>query len=33
MSIEKEFVPYNEALALRDLEFDEPCFDLGIILM
>lgn len=22
----KEFVPYNEALELRKLEFDEPCF-------
>lgn len=26
MSIEKDFVPYNEALALRGLGFDEPCF-------
>lgn len=22
----KDFVPYNEALALKDLDFDEPCF-------
>ena len=22
----KEFVPYNEALALKELGFDEPCF-------
>mgnify|MGYP007090448756 CR=1 FL=1 len=22
----KEFVPYTEALALKELEFDEPCF-------
>ena len=22
----KEFVPYNEALELRKLGFDEPCF-------
>ena len=26
MSIEKEFVPYAEALALKELGFDEPCF-------
>lgn len=26
MSIEKEFVPYQEALALKELGFDEPCF-------
>lgn len=25
MSIEKEFIPYNEALALKELGFDEPC--------
>ena len=24
--MEKEFVPYNEALELKQLEFDEPCF-------
>jgi hypothetical protein len=24
--IEKEFVPYEEALALKELEFNEPCF-------
>jgi hypothetical protein len=24
--MEKEFVPYNEALALKELGFDEPCF-------
>ena len=24
--IEKEFVPYEEALALKQLGFDEPCF-------
>jgi hypothetical protein len=26
MSIEKEFVPYEEALTLKELGFDEPCF-------
>lgn len=26
MSIEKEFVPYAEALALKELGFDQPCF-------
>lgn len=25
-SVEKEFVPYAEALALKELGFDEPCF-------
>jgi hypothetical protein len=25
MSIEKEFIPYEEALALKELGFDEPC--------
>ena len=25
-SVEKEFVPYQEALALKELGFDEPCF-------
>jgi hypothetical protein len=24
--MEKEFVPYQESLELRDLRFDEPCF-------
>ena len=24
--MEKEFIPYNEALALKELGFDEPCF-------
>jgi hypothetical protein len=24
--LEKEFVPYEEALALKELGFDEPCF-------
>lgn len=24
--MEKEFVPYEEALALKELGFDEPCF-------
>ena len=24
--IEKEFVPYEQALALKELGFDEPCF-------
>ena len=24
--IEKDFVPYEEALALKELGFDEPCF-------
>lgn len=26
MSIEKDFIPYNEALALKELGFNEPCF-------
>ena len=26
MNIEKEFVPYQEALALKEIGFDEPCF-------
>lgn len=25
-NLEKEFVPYEEALALKELGFDEPCF-------
>ena len=25
-SMDKEFVPYEEALALKELGFDEPCF-------
>lgn len=25
-SVDKEFVPYEEALALKELGFDEPCF-------
>jgi len=24
-SMEKEFIPYEEALALKELKFDEPC--------
>jgi hypothetical protein len=24
--MEKEFIPYQESLELRDLRFDEPCF-------
>ena len=24
--LEKEFIPYGQALALKELEFDEPCF-------
>jgi len=24
--MEKEFIPYNEALELKELGFDEPCF-------
>ncbi len=24
--LEKEFIPYEQALALKDLGFDEPCF-------
>jgi hypothetical protein len=24
--MEKDFVPYEEALALKELGFDEPCF-------
>ena len=26
MSIEKEFVPYQESLELKSIGFDEPCF-------
>ena len=26
MSLEKEFIPYEQALALKELGFDEPCF-------
>ena len=26
MEIEKEFIPYEQALALKELGFDEPCF-------
>ena len=26
MKIQDEFVPYSEALALKELGFDEPCF-------
>jgi hypothetical protein len=26
----KEFIPYEEALALKELEFDEPCFAMFI---
>ena len=26
LSIEKEFVPYQESLLLKELGFDEPCF-------
>lgn len=26
-SLEKEFVPYQESLELKELGFDEPCFD------
>lgn len=25
MKIEKEFIPYEQALALKELGFDEPC--------
>lgn len=25
-SVDKEFVPYQEALALKEIGFDEPCF-------
>jgi hypothetical protein len=24
--MEKDFIPYEEALALKELGFDEPCF-------
>lgn len=27
MSIEREFIPYEQALALKELEFNEPCLD------
>ena len=26
MNIENEFIPYEQALALKELGFDEPCF-------
>jgi hypothetical protein len=26
MSLETEFIPYEQALALKELGFDEPCF-------
>lgn len=26
MTLDKEFIPYQEALALKELGFDEPCF-------
>jgi hypothetical protein len=26
MGIEREFIPYEQALALKELGFDEPCF-------
>ena len=26
IDLQKEFVPYEEALALKEIEFDEPCF-------
>jgi hypothetical protein len=26
MNLEKEFVPYEQSLALKELGFDEPCF-------
>jgi hypothetical protein len=26
MSLENEFIPYEQALALKELGFDEPCF-------
>jgi hypothetical protein len=28
MNITKEFIPYTEALSLKELGFDEPCFGL-----
>ena len=28
MKIENEFIPYEQALALKELGFDEPCFGL-----
>jgi len=27
MKIEKEFIPYQQVLELKELGFDEPCFD------
>ncbi len=27
MKIEKEFIPYQQALELKELGFNEPCFD------
>ena len=29
--MEKEFIPYAEALALKELGFDEPCFGVYLI--
>ena len=29
MSIEKELIPYKEAFALKELGFDEPCFEMS----
>jgi len=26
--MKKEFIPYEQALALKELEFDEPCFSI-----
>jgi hypothetical protein len=26
MVMEKEFIPYEQALELKELEFNEPCF-------
>jgi hypothetical protein len=28
-TLEKEFVPYKQALALKELGFDEPCFKMS----
>lgn len=32
-NLEKEFVPYEQALALKELGFDEPCFGFYVPLL
>ena len=33
MKIEKEFIPYEQALELKELGFDEPCFGFYVPLL